>query len=220
MRRAVTHGCRLPVLLTLAGLVLAVPAAAQHHDHHGARDLRPVDPAEVGLSVVRLERLEAGMQRMVDDGLVTGIVTMLARHGNVAFVDTAGVQELESETPMAADTIFRIFSMTKPVTGVALMMLYEEGKWRLNDPVSMHIPEFANLKVHTGEFAGVSPILEGADREMTMRDLMTHSSGLAYTLNPNDPVSRLYRDNRVLDVNEPLQTMIDKLSGLPLRRYA
>ena len=61
MRRAVTHGCRLPVLLTLAGLVLAVPAAAQHHDHHGARDLRPVDPAEVGLSVVRLERLEAGM---------------------------------------------------------------------------------------------------------------------------------------------------------------
>ena len=96
--------------------------------------LDTVDPAEVGLSAERLERLDAGLQAMVDDGELAGVVALLARHGKIAFVDVAGVQDIESGRPMARDSIFRIFSMTKPVTGVAMMMLYEEGKWRLNDP--------------------------------------------------------------------------------------
>ena len=88
-----------------------------------AADLETVDPADVGLSAERLERLDAGLQAMVDDGELAGTVALLARHGKIAFVDVAGVQDIESGRPMARDSIFRIFSMTKPITGVALMML-------------------------------------------------------------------------------------------------
>ena len=93
---------------------------------------------------------------------------------------------------MARDSIFRIFSMTKPVTGVAMMMLYEEGKWRMNDPVARYIPELAGLKVHVGDEADGSMRLEDADHEMTMRELMTHTAGLGFVLNPRHPVNQLF----------------------------
>jgi CubicO group peptidase (beta-lactamase class C family) len=106
--------------------------------------------------------------------------------------------------------------MTKPVTGVAMMMLYEEGKWRLDDPVSRYIPELANLKVYAGENGDGTPKLEDARRPMTMRELMTHTGGLAYGLVGTNPVDRMYRDTRVLNSAVPLQQMIDGLSRLPL----
>ena len=225
MPRAATRRHRLPLFLTLAALVLGIgllpvePLAAQEH-HHGlhaaARDLGHVDPAAVGVSAERLERLDAGMQRMVDEGKLAGIVTVLARNGKVAFVDSVGVQDVESGTPMAADSIFLIYSMTKPVTAAALMMLYEEGKWQINDPVSRFIPELADLRVHAGEYADGSPVLEAAARSMTMRELLTHSGGLDYGFD-NHPVARAYRENGVLDADAPLQDMIDKLSMVPLR---
>ena len=93
-----------------------------------AADLETVDPAAVGLSAERLERLDAGLQAMVDDGELAGTVALLARRGKIAFVDVAGVQDIESGRPMARDSIFRIFSMTKPITGVAMMMLYRETR--------------------------------------------------------------------------------------------
>ncbi len=179
-------------------------------------DLETVDPAEVGLSAERLERLDAGMQAMVDEGKLAGVVTLLARHGKVAFVDVAGVQDIESQRPMARDSIFRIFSMTKPITGVAMMMLYEEGKWRLNDPVSRYIPSFAGLKVHTGENADGSMKLEDADHQITMRELMTHTAGLGYVLNPRHPVNQRFMEERVLNPMAPLQAMIDKMANIPL----
>ena len=218
MRRVETYGSWFPILIILFGLLVGsatteiLSIAAQEPV---AGELSMVDPAVVELSAARLERLDAGMQRMVDEGKVAGVVTMLARKGHVAFVDAAGVQNVETGTPMSADTIFQIYSMTKPVTGVAMMMLYEEGKWRLNDPVSDYIPEFAELQVHVGEYADGSPVLEAANRSMTMRELMTHSGGFAY--GGNDAVGRLYREKRVLDEDAPLQAMIDKLSELPLR---
>ena len=225
MPRAVTRRPRLPLFLTLAALVLAIgllpvePLAAQEH-HHGhpaaPRDLGHADPAAVGVSAERLERLDAGMQGMVDDGKLAGIVTMLARNGKVAFVDSVGVQDVESSTPMAADSIFLIYSMTKPVTAAALMMLYEEGKWQINDPVSRFIPELADLRVHAGEYADGSPVVEAAARSMTMRELLTHSGGLDYGFD-NHPVARAYREHGVLDADAPLQDMIDKLGMLPLR---
>ena len=215
---------RLPILLPLAALVLGIgllpagPASAQgHHGHHGlARDLGHADPAAVGLSAERLERLDAGMQRMVDEGKLAGVVTMLARNGKVAFVDSVGVQDVESETPMSADSIFLIYSMTKPITAAALMILYEEGKWQIDEPVSNFIPEFADLRVHAGEYADGSPVHEAATRSMTMRELLTHSGGLDYGFD-NHPVARAYRDEGVLDADAPLQDMIDKLGALPLR---
>src|SRR6185503_16019830 len=95
----------------------------------------------------------------------------------------------------------------KPVTGVAMMMLYEEGKWRLDDPVARHIPELAKLKVYTGKNDDGTPKLEDARRSMTMRELMTHTGGLGYVLTPSNPVDRMILDNNVLNPAAPLQTM-------------
>src|SRR5262249_60618391 len=125
----------------------------------------------------RLRRLDAAMARLVDDRQVAGLVTLLERHGKVVHVNAVGRQDVRRPEPMQKDSIFRIYSMTKPVTGVAMMMLYEEGKWRLDDPVSRYIPEFAKLKVYTGKNDDGSPKLEDAKRWMTMRELMTHTDG-------------------------------------------
>ena len=179
------------------------------------RDLEAADPAEVDASAEQLERLGADMRAFVEDGRLSGIVTMLARHGKLVFVDVAGKQDIDAGTPMARDSIFRIYSMTKPITGVAMMMLYEEGKWGLDDPASKYIPEFADLKVHVGEDPDGGPILQNAERSMTMRELMSHSGGLAYGLRRH-AVDRMYRSADVLDFDVPLQAMIDKLARLPL----
>ena len=155
-------------------------------------------------------------QRRWRFGPLAGVVTMLARHGKVAFVDVAGMQNIGTGAPMRRDSIFRIYSMSKPITGVAMMMLFEEGKWRLNDPVSKYIPAFADLKVHVGGRPSGSLRLEDARRSMTMRELMSHSAGLAYGLRRDNAVDRLYREEQVLNANASLQTMVDKLATLPL----
>ena len=191
----------------------AAPAATERT---AARDLEAVDPADAGVSAKRLERLTAGMQGMVDDGKLAGVVTLMARGGKLVHVHVAGVRDIESGAPMERDSIFRIYSMTKPITGVALMMLYEEGKWRLNDPVSRFIPGFADLKVHDGDRANGEPRLVDAERPMTMAELMSHAGGLGYGLGTANHVDRLYREQRVLNADESLQAMIDKLSNLPL----
>ena len=209
-------GSVVVVLFTLAVGTAGVHVEAVTAARVAARDLETVAAADVGISAQRLERLDAGMQRMVDEGKLAGVVTLLARHGKLVFADVVGKQNLETGVPMARDSIFRIYSMSKPITGVALMMLYEEGMFRLNDPVSKYIPGFANLKVHVGDTAGGSPKLEDANRSMTMAELMSHSGGLGYGLGSANHVDRLYREQRVLNADASLQTMIDKLSSLPL----
>ena len=123
---------------------------------------------------------------------------------------------MRKSDPLRKDSIFRIYSMTKPITGLAMMMLYEEGKWQLNDPVSRHIPEFARLKVYTGKNDNGTPKLEDAQRSMTMRELMTHTAGLGYVLNPNSPVDRMIIGGKLLNPAAPLQAMIDGLAKIPL----
>ena len=193
------------------GFLSVAPLAAAR-----AADLETADPSEVGVSAKRLERLDAGMQRLVDEGKLAGVVTLLARHGKVVFVDAVGKQDVSAGTPMARDTIFRIYSMTKPITGVAMMLLHEEGKFRLSEPVSKYIPGFADLKVHIGDRADGSPRLEDADRSMTMAELMSHTGGLGYGLGAANHVDRLYREHGVLNADATLGSMIDKLSNLPL----
>ena len=204
------------VALVLVAATFSTQPVVAERGRAAATDLETVDPADVGLSAARLERLDAGMQAMVDDDKLAGVVTLLARHGKIAFADVAGVQDVESGRPMARDSIFRIFSMTKPITGVAMMMLYEEGRWRLNDPVSRYIPELAGLQVYAGEDADGSMRLQDAGHEMTMRELMTHTAGLGYVLNPRHPVNQLFMQKRVLNPMEPLSAMIDKLATVPL----
>ena len=170
----------------------------------------------VGMSTQRLARLTSEMKAVADRGQVSGVVTMVARDGKVVHFEASGKRDVVSGAPMQKDTIFRIYSMTKPVTGVAMMMLFEEGKWQLNDPVAKYIPEFANLKVAksnptSGALAQVAP-----DHPMTMRELMSHSGGLTYGVFGATPVDKLYTEANVLDPNQPMQAMIDKLGKTPL----
>ena len=127
-----------------------------------AADLPNARPESVGMSTQRLSRLKSEMQALVDSNQLPGVVTMVAKDGKVVEFDAAGKRDVESAAPLQKDSIFRIYSMSKPITGVAMMMLFEEGKWQLNDPVSKHIPEFANLKVakvnpQTGAVTQVAP---------------------------------------------------------------
>jgi CubicO group peptidase (beta-lactamase class C family) len=156
------------------------------------------------------------MKTLADKGELSGVVTMVAKDGKLVHFEASGKRDVTTGAPMKKDSIFRIYSMSKPITGVAMMMLFEQGKWQLNDPVSKHIPEFANLKVakvnpETGAVTQVP-----ADHPMTMRELMSHSGGLTYGVFGTTPVDRMYTDAGVLDPKQPLQGMIDKLGKIPL----
>lgn len=173
-------------------------------------------PEEVGLSSQRLSRLQDGMQALVDEGRLAGITTMIARQGRVVDFQTFGFRDLEAEDPMEEDAIFRIYSMSKPITGVALMILYEEGLFDLDDPVADYIPEFEGLMV-AEDWGPNGPELVEADHPMTIREFMTHSGGLAYGIGAPGPVDSLYAARGVLSRDQTLADMIDKLGEMPLR---
>ena len=197
---------RLFCSLLLAGVVGSVPAA----------DLGKARPESVGMSSQRLARLTTEMKALTERGELPGVVTMVARMGKVVHLEAAGKRELEGGAPMQKDTIFRIYSMTKPITGVAMMILFEQGKWQLNDPVSKHIPEFAHLKVAKIDPANGSVKTVEADHPMTMRELMSHSGGLTYGFFGGTAVDRMYGEQKVFDQSQPMQTMIDRLAKVPL----
>ena len=171
-------------------------------------------PESVGFAPGALDKMDAGMQDLVDKKQLAGIVTLVARKGKVVQHKAYGVASLETAAPMKLDTIGRIYSMTKPITGVAMMMLFEEGKWKPTDTIAKHIPEFANLKVYAGEKDG-QPILEAPAHPPTMGELMSHSAGFTYGLFGNTPVDQLYRKNNPFEAPS-LQAMIDRLATLPL----
>ncbi len=181
-----------------------------------ARPAATATPESVGISSERLGRLHRGMQEIVARREAAGIVTLVGRDGKVVDVHATGFQDLESKTAMREDTIFRIASMSKPITSVAIMMLYEEGKLRLNDPVSRFIPAFKQQRVLGQD--GTST--DNARRGMTIRDLLTHRLGLSYGFLNNGPVGNAYRTNGVVDgltVTEmTLAEGIDKLAAQPL----
>jgi CubicO group peptidase (beta-lactamase class C family) len=207
-----------PVALGLVTLFAATAFAQGTHapSQRHARDLAPATAESVGMSTERLTRLNAAMKQLVDDKKVAGLVTLVERHGKVVHFNATGQLDVRKTDAMQKDSIFRIYSMSKPVTGVAMMMLYEEGKWQINDPVSRYIPEFARLKVYTGKNDDGSPKLEDAKRSMTMRELMTHTAGLGYVLSPINPVDKMIIDGNVLNAAAPLQSMIDGLAKIPL----
>ena len=214
------HALRTRVVPIVAALALALAAVLAAPtpvlQARPGRDMAVAVPESVGVSTERLKRLDAGIQGLVSGGKLAGAVTLLTRHGKTVHVGVHGVKDIRSGAPMTRDSIFRIYSMTKPVTGVAMLMLYEEGKWRLDDPVSRFIPEFAKLKVWVGENADGTPKVEDARRSMTMRELMTHSAGLAYGLVGSHAVDKLYVKADLLNPRQPLQALVDGIAALPL----
>jgi CubicO group peptidase (beta-lactamase class C family) len=204
--------------LILAGIALSLgvtSSPAQQPQTQHTLDLTVVKPETVGFSSDRLERLHALMQQAVDQKQIAGIVTILARHGKVVDYRTYGQSDVAGGKPIAKDAIFRDFSMTKPVTGVAMMILYEQGKWLPSDPVSKFIPEFTDLKVYKGIDANGRVILTDPDHAPTMRELMSHTAGFTYGFFGETPVDKMYRDANLF-ASKDLHEFIGKLAKIPL----
>lgn len=177
-----------------------------------------VKPEEVGLSSTRLDRIRGHFQRYIDEGRLAGTLTLVARHGQVAFFEPQGHLELECRRPMHQDAVFRIYSMSKPITTVALMMLLEKGLCQLDDAVHRFIPSWEGLEVFVG---GNFPafLTRPALRPMTIRDLLSHTSGLTYGFMERTNVDTAYRALRIADRSRSdytLQDMVDTLAQLPL----
>lgn len=177
-----------------------------------------VDPASVAVSAERLTRIGEHLRsRYVEPGKIPGCLTLIARRGEVCYLQGEGMMDLERHKPMQDDAIFRIYSMTKPVTSVALMMLHEKGLFSLTDPVHRYIPQWKNLRVYK---AGSWPHIESVPTTttMTVRDLMMHTSGLTYSFMHGSNVDHAYRKVRVQDIRPGyvLKDMIDELAELPL----
>jgi CubicO group peptidase (beta-lactamase class C family) len=193
--------CALLVVLLAGSLVAAGPTAK---------------PEEVGLSAARLQRITDMVQRRIAAGDLAGAVTIVARRGKVAHLSAQGVMDLDSKQPMTPASMFRIASMTKPVIGVAIMMLVEEGKLHLNDPVARFIPQFANMKVAvarptTGGSEGPSFYTVPAQRAITIKDLLTHTSGLGSGPMSDSEIARVARKD-----GEKLSDYIPRLGGTVL----
>ncbi|MDC0068846.1 beta-lactamase family protein [Gammaproteobacteria bacterium] len=169
-------------------------------------------PESVGMSSKRLDRIDTAMQRYVDNGTVRGISTMVMRRGQVVHAQQFGHRDAESGLEMTPDTIFRIYSMTKPVVSTALMMLHEEAAFQLEDPVAKYLPLFGATQVLEGDGS-----LAPQGRPMQVRDLLTHTCGLTYDFMEDTAVGHLYREARIMnDASRALEEVIDVLAGIPL----
>ncbi len=197
--------------LSLMALALSFTMLAEARD----LSLPEAKPESVGFSSERLKRLDAGMKAVVDNKQLAGIATVVARRGQVVQQLTYGHADIAADKPMQMDSIVRIYSMTKPITGAALMMLYEEGKWRPSDPIWRHIPEFKDLKVYAGDGADGQPRFVAPTHAPTMGELMSHTAGFTYGVFGNTPVDKLYQQVSPLSAAS-LQDFIERMAKLPL----
>lgn len=182
-----------------------------------AQELTPAKPESVGLSPERLNRIGTAVQQSIDNKEIAGAVTMIVRRGHVAWFKAQGMLDREAGKPMPPDAIFRICSMSKPLTSLAVMMLHEEGRFMLDDPISKYLPEFKNPKVLVKPATG-KPYTIPASREITIRDLLTHTSGLSYGWNPD--LGPLYKDAKVGDgltkYDGTIADNVKAIAGVPL----
>jgi CubicO group peptidase (beta-lactamase class C family) len=178
-----------------------------------AAEIPQASPESQGVSPTKLADAEKAIQALIDKKEYAGAITLVSRHGKIVEWKTYGMADLANSKPMQKDTIVRIYSMSKPITTVAAMMLVEEGKIRLDDPVSKFIPELRELRVYVGPGDKTEP----ARREITIRDLMRHTSGFTYGLFGNSAVDKMYLTKGALDRNLDLQQFVSRLSKLPLK---
>lgn len=171
-------------------------------------------PETVGLSSIGLQRLSDAFQREIDNGTIPGVTMMVARRGQIAWFDALGRQSPDSSTPMARNTIFRIFSMTKPIVSVGIMMLLEEGRLLLGDPLTKYIPEFANQKVGVENNGQLNLAL--LEQPISIQDLLRHTSGIIYDHFGNGPVQQLYQQSQVNSRNVSNAEHAALIASLPL----
>jgi CubicO group peptidase (beta-lactamase class C family) len=205
---AAAHTALVAALLAATGLVCAGP-------------LPEAKPEDAGVSPQRLERLTEAMQRLVNNGELAGMVVLVARHGKLVYQKSFGMQDKAKAVPMAVDSIFRIYSMTKPVVTVAAMILVEEGKLGLDEPISKYLPEFKDMKVGVESFdpaTGVQVFYTvPAKRPITVQDLMRHTAGFTYGTTPKTQVQKLYAQAEVFSQKWTLASFCKELAKLPLQ---
>ena len=168
-------------------------------------------PEEVGISAERLERIRPVLQDYVHKENLPGFLTVVARRGKIVHFETIGMRDIENKKPIEPDTIFRIYSMSKPITSVAVMMLYEEGHFQLGTPISKFIPEFKDMKVYNEE---QTEILD-AEKEITIKHLLMHTAGLTYGWG-DKPVDERYKELKIFEKGSTLAGMVKKLGNIPL----
>jgi CubicO group peptidase (beta-lactamase class C family) len=190
-----------------AVLLLALCALAQAYGQKPASDR----PESVGISSERLQRIGQLIERKINEDKLVGAITLVARRGKLVHLAAAGHSNLEANKPLKSDAIFRIYSMSKPITTVAAMMLYEEGKFQIDDPVALYLPEFKDVQVY-----GEGGVLVKPKSPMTIRHLMSHTSGLTYGFFGNTPVDQQYRTANLLSGDLTLAEFTQKLAKLPL----
>ena len=191
-------------LITIVLAFMFVASTAQ------TRELPTAKAERLGMSSERLQRVNEMAQAYVDSGKVPGMVTMVARGGKIVHFEAFGQRGVDDPTPLRKDDLFRIYSMTKPITAVAAMQLYEQGKFHLNDPIAKFVPEFAELKVLTAEGDEVP-----AQRPITMHQLFTHTAGFSYGFPTGHPIDALYREKNLLQ-SQDLDDFAQRLATLPL----
>ena len=194
-------------------LCLSTVALAQ------AQSLPSAKPEQVGLSTERLNKVTAMLKADVEKGVIPGAILLVARHGKIAWFDTVGTRNPETKAPMTRDSIFRIYSMSKPITSVAAMVLFEDGKFNLSEPVSKYIPPLGGLKVgvEKSDADGKATLeLVPAQRNMTIQDLFRHTSGLTYGFFGNTLVKKMYVDTKVWNDYPSNAELVDRLAKLPL----
>ena len=178
--------------------------------------MQVIAPELVGMSAERLSNIGVKLQRYVSEERVAGFVTLVARDSEVVHFEACGYRDAEQQLPMALDTIFRIYSMTKPITSIALMMLYEQGKFQLFEPVSRYIPAFGNTKVWVGQ-GYTGPQLAPQNPPMTIQHLLTHTAGLSYGFFFDTPIDEMYRNSVFRSETASLEEKTLGMAELPLR---
>jgi CubicO group peptidase (beta-lactamase class C family) len=192
----------------LAAVIIAAGSAGVT-----SKDLPGAKPEDVGLSSERLARMNKAIHEYVDAGRTPGVVTLIARHGKVVHLDAYGKADLATGRPIRTDDIFRMYSMTKPITSVALLMLYEEGKFQLTDPLSRHFPAFADVRVYAGTGPQGNMLLDSPRRPITIQDVFRHTAGFSYGFGTS-PIDKAYQDANVFA--KDLTDLMDKVSKQPL----
>ncbi|MDP9007400.1 MAG: beta-lactamase family protein [Pseudomonadota bacterium] len=202
-------------LVLLITSQVSAQAAKQTHPAAVMGEISETKPEAVGFSSERLGKLDSSMKALVEGKKLAGMVTVLARHGKIVEEKSYGYADVASQKPMQKDTIVRIYSMTKPITGVAMMMLFEEGKWKPSDPIARYIPEFRDLKVYSGVDKDGKPTLDKPGHAPTMGELMSHTAGFTYGVFGSTPVDKMYQEAKLFEAPS-LQDFIDRVSKLPL----
>jgi len=178
-------------------------------------DVSITNTKQVGVSSKQLEKISPAVQELIEKQKLAGAVVLVARKGQIIFTGSFGWADIANNKSMQTETAFRIYSMTKPITSIAVLILEERNLLDLDDPVSQYIPAFKNLTVYAGSDGNNNFILEDMAREITIRDLLRHTSGLTYDFLDTSPVGKMYEEQQVT-TSDNLEAMVEKLKKIPL----